>query len=216
MKLQLTVPLMLKTFPRANPSLLEQLVPFFNMYLPIFGIDSYLEVCHFMAQAAKETDEFRSLTEYASGRDYEGRLDLGNDVQGEGVWFKGHGIFMTTGDLNHTMTGREILNNEVFGEGRLIFANDEVRKRPTLLALPQWAVASACIYWIKRDLSALCKPDNEIVVIPVYDRKIKKFVKQSMFPIEAITRKINGGLNGFNERKRYYEICKIHFLTLFP
>ena len=201
--MQIDADLLIRQFTRCDKTLVHALVPFLNRYLPAFGVDTRLEINHFLAQAAKETDSFRVLTEYADGTDYEGRQDLGNVFAGDGVKFKGHGIFMTTGRTNHAIAGRKIFENEVFGQARLRFADDAILQMPELLTAPQWAVASACIFWAEKDLSNLCKPDNVKVNIK---RKIGgKWINHGCYPIEAISRKVNGGLNGFNDRKLFYQ-----------
>ena len=40
-----------------------------------FGIETALQKAHFLAQVAHESDGFRTATEYASGKAYEGRAD---------------------------------------------------------------------------------------------------------------------------------------------
>jgi putative chitinase len=207
---KISVQILSEVFPKSDIGLVNQLVPHLQNQLPHFLIDSPLEVCHFLAQAAHETDDFNSLTEYASGASYEGRKDLGNVQAGDGKFFRGHGIFQVTGRKNHFLAGQEILNEEFFGNDRFIFKDNAVLKVPVLLALPSWAVASACFYWNRNNLSSLCMPDEEKVIIR---RKIKGvWANYECSPIEAITRRINGGMNGFDERKENYEKLKIALL----
>lgn len=198
----ITPEILFKVFPKCNKDLVKALLPFLNQYLPAFGIDAKIEVCHFFAQAGHETDSFKVLIEYASGKDYEHNMDLGNAFAGDGVKFKGHGIFMTTGRKNHLIAGEQIFQLPVFGEERKVFANDAVLENPFLLAEPKWAVASACIYWKQKKLSELCVADNQMVSIRRLIRGT--WVDYPCYPIEAITRRINGGMNGFDERKKNY------------
>lgn len=57
---------------------------------------------------------------------------------------------------------------------------------PEWLAQPRYAVWSACIYWKSRKLNALADKDD----------------------VKAITRKINGGYNGLEDRIRYLAKCR--------
>ena len=49
------------------------------------------EARQFMAQCSHECAHFKTMEEYASGADYEGRSDLGNNQPGDGRRFKGRG-----------------------------------------------------------------------------------------------------------------------------
>ncbi len=73
--------------------LMPELASWLNRTCPAYAIDTPHEYCHFLAQACHETDHFRTLREYASGKAYEGRADLGNTQVGDGVRFRGRGNF---------------------------------------------------------------------------------------------------------------------------
>ena len=74
-----------------STTLMPDLADWMNKTCPLYEIDAPQEYCHFLAQACHETDRFKTLREYASGKAYEGRVDLGNTQPGDGVKFKGHG-----------------------------------------------------------------------------------------------------------------------------
>lgn len=57
--------------------LFPSLVEWMNKTCPLYDIDTSQEYAHFLAQACHETDHFNTLCEYASGKAYEGRTDLG-------------------------------------------------------------------------------------------------------------------------------------------
>lgn len=127
--------------PGGNQTVITGLVPFLNKYCDAYGINTVTRLKHFLGQAAEESASFRTLTEYASGAEYEGRSDLGNTHSGDGVRYKGRGIFQITGRANYqaigTKLGIDLVNN------------------PTLAATPEVAVETACIYWQSHNLSAI-------------------------------------------------------------
>ena len=66
------------------------------------SITTKQRACCYIAQLAHESDHFNTLEEYASGKAYEGRTDLGNTRPGDGVRFKGRGAIQLTGRYNYT------------------------------------------------------------------------------------------------------------------
>jgi len=171
--------------------LMPGLVDWINKLCPSYEIDTPKEYAHFLAQACHETDHFKTLREYASGKAYEGRIDLGNTQPGDGVRFKGRGIFQTTGRANYLQLGIK--------KGRRdLFINS-----PELLEQPEYAVWSACEYWNTRNLN---DPANH-----ADDDILKKKYKGTILdvsPIEFISITINGGYNGMDDRKKYYAIAR--------
>jgi putative chitinase len=63
-----------------------------------------------------------------------------------------------------------------------LFGDDRLLRTPQLLEQPEWAVKSAAWYWTSRKINAIADTGN----------------------IEAVTRKVNGGLNGIEDRKALY------------
>lgn len=59
---------------------------------------------------------------------------------------------------------------------------------PQLLEQPKWAVKSAFWFWRVNNLNDLADLDD----------------------IKKVTKKINGGYNGLEDRKRIYKLCKQH------
>lgn len=126
---------------RENPQIVAALVDPMNAWLPAVGVTSPPVLAIFLGQAAEETDGFHTLTEYASGAAYEGRRDLGNTQAGDGMRFRGRGIFMITGRANYLAAGHAIGTNLV--------------DHPELAADPAIAVRTACTYWASHDLTPL-------------------------------------------------------------
>lgn len=116
-----------------------------------FGIlDTILRLEHFLSQAAMESDGFKTLEEYASGAEYQGRTDLGNIHPGDGIRYKGRGIFMLTGRANYSSVGKEI------GLGLV--------DNPELASVPANAVMIACVYWRSRGINGMADRDDLLAV----------------------------------------------------
>lgn len=175
---------------RSRP-LMPSLAEWLNATCPLYEIDTPQEYCHFLAQACHETDHFKTLREYASGRGYEGRVDLGNTQPGDGVRFKGRGIFQTTGRANYLQLGIK--------KGRRdLFINN-----PELLEQPEYSVWSACEFWRTRGLNDVANQADTDVLKKKYRRTII-----DVSPVEYISITINGGYNGMDERKKYHAIAQ--------
>lgn len=158
--------------PNAKEEIIGPLVGYLNLHMPKYEVNNYLRVCHFLAQASHEAASFRTLQEYASGAAYEGRKDLGNVKAGDGVRYKGRGIFQLTGRANYRAIGQKI--------------GMDLENNPELAESPEVSVLTALEYWKSRNLNPLADRDD----------------------VTSITKKINGGLNGFEDRKRYLAKAK--------
>lgn len=138
-------------------------------------IDTPLRQAHFLAQVGHESGEFRYTEELASGKQYEGRKDLGNTQAGDGVRFKGRGLIQLTGRANYAAFG--LYMGENFAAGAAM------KRLATELSL---AVQAAVWFWNRHGLNTLADADDLV----------------------AITKKINGGLNGLEDRRRKLERAK--------
>ena len=177
----------LKEIAGASTTLMTALCEQINEICPKYGIDTPRRMAHFLAQACHETDHFRVLAEYASGKAYEGRKDLGNTEAGDGVKYKGRGIFQTTGRANYTALGVKVGNPPKF------------ISNPKLLEQPEYAVWSACEFWKSKDFNAIADRNNTDVL-----KKKRKGELIDVSPVEYISLTINGGYNGMDERKKFY------------
>jgi len=181
----------LKAIAGISTALMPDLAVWINKICPGYDIDTPHEFAHFLAQACHETDHFNTLREYASGKAYEGRVDLGNTRPGDGVKYRGRGIFQTTGRSNYLKLG-------ITKGQRDLFANT-----PALLEQPEYAVWSACEYWKTHGLNDASNHADTDVLKKKYNKRII-----DVSPIEYISITINGGYNGMDERKKYYAIAK--------
>jgi len=77
------------------------------------------------------------------------------------------------------------LSADIFNDQRLI-------DYPEILEKPEYAVESACWFWKLKGLNQLADKDDLLM----------------------ITKKINGGTNGLQDRKMYYQLCKKFILTI--
>ncbi len=206
-KIQLNSDDLLNLFPAVNSKRgrqskidhLNGFVDVFNAYADYFGMDTALEARHFIAQIAHESDQWNAYEEYASGSAYEGRKDLGNVHKNDGVNFKGRGAIQTTGRKNYETTGDELLKLPFLSdEEKALFQNDNLLNNPALLADPKFGTLAAFIFWTTKDLNSLCLPSDATVTIKRFDGA--KWYNYSCPSIEGITRKVNGGINGLDER----------------
>jgi len=144
-------------------------------YMQEYEINSLLRARHFLSQLAHETAGFVYVREIASGADY----DTGRKAAmlGNTPEADGDGQKYKGRGLIQ-VTGRanyEACSLALFGDKRLL-------DTPELLEQPEWAVKSACWFWQTKKLNALADAND----------------------IERITKRINGGLNGFESRKKWY------------
>lgn len=215
--IQLSESLLTDIFPTVNKSVgiavkktnIQGFVYTFNKYANYFGIDNKLEICHFLSQLGHESDQFNAFKEYASGSAYEGRKDLGNTQKGDGIRFKGRGPIQTTGRSNYKEVGLEILKLPFLTEAeKELFVNNGILNKPTLLEDPVWGTLAAFIYWNKKNLNELALDNNTKVSIKRFNGKI--WYNYTCSPVEAITRKVNGGTNGLDDRlQKFNKLIKV-------
>lgn len=169
--------------PNARRDLVSHLAAPLTRWLDAYAISAHAErLAHFLAQAAHETDGFRTLIEYGTDQyfrqRYGHRSDLGNRSDGDGPRFKGRGIFQLTGRANYQTYGRRL--------------GLDLETSPDLAADPSVAVQVACLYWTDHDLNAHADNDNTQA-------------------LKTITLRINGGYTGYESRRRYYQAARSVF-----
>lgn len=136
----------------------------------------------FLAQVAHESGRLQYVRELwgptAAQKGYEGRADLGNVKPGDGFRYRGRGLIQTTGRANHARVTQRL---------RARFPDcPDFEATPEALEAPKWAAMSAADFWDDKGL-------NEMADVGEFMR---------------ITRRINGGLNGYAERLSLWEGAK--------
>jgi putative chitinase len=150
--------------------------------MAFYSIDTPARQAAFLAQVGHESGGLRYVRELWGPTDaqerYEGRLDLGNTQPGDGERFKGHGLIQTTGRANHAKV-----------RDRLRERFDDVpdfEAEPESLMEPKWACLSAADYWDMHKLNVLADAGD----------------------FRRITKRINGGFNGYDDRLARWELAR--------
>lgn len=149
-----------------------------------FDISTPLRMSHFLAQAAHETAAFRHFVELGSGD--------GPDPDPYDDYLQRYDYRRDLGN-NAPGDGERYRGRGIFQlTGKANYWNYGKRvgidliNQPHRAAEPELAVLIACLFWSDRNLNALA--DDDALV--------------------AITRRINGGTNGLEERRRYLTRAK--------
>jgi len=165
----------------------EKFRPYLNKYMAKYGINTPLRAMAFLSQVGHESASLSTTKEFASGSAYEGRSDLGNIYQGDGVKFKGRGLIQITGRANYQNV-----------ESKLGW---DVLQNPSILEDPQYATEVSAWWWANRvrdgknlnQWSDMLSPTDSI------------YSGNNAYVFEQITRAINGGVNGLNDRSQKFE-----------
>ena len=147
-----------------------------------YAIDTPARLAMFISQIGHESGSLQFVRELWGPTDaqlrYEGRADLGNTLPGDGFRFRGRGLIQTTGRANY----RHLRDRLRKGGYRC----PDFEQEPELLEEPQWAALSACDYWEMRKCNEAADACN----------------------FEMVTRLVNGGLNGLDDRLNRWERAK--------
>lgn len=132
---------------------LPELASATTLLLPQYKIDDALEIRGFLATACFESDYFKTLHEYGSGK---GRAYGKPDKITKQIYY-GRGIFQNTWKTAYVNFTKYVSDNWDWIRGLLNLANDvtapDFVNDPNLLATPFWAVFAACWYWQVNHLS---------------------------------------------------------------
>ena len=150
-----------------------------------FAINTPARIAAFLAQVAHESGNFKWLTELwgptEAQKRYEGRADLGNTQPGDGFLYRGRGLIQVTGRRNYSALAAAL------GIPLLLY--------PERLAEPTLAARSAAYFWKSHGCNELA------------EHACSTF-EHANYGFREITRRINGGLNGYTERLALWERAK--------
>ncbi|MFC5508925.1 MULTISPECIES: glycoside hydrolase family 19 protein [Hyphomicrobiales] len=144
---------LLRLAPQGRAAIVAGLAASFDRSAAAAGITTRLRLCHVLAQAAHESDGFRTLEEYggpAYFARYDGRRDLGNTQAGDGARYHGRGLFQLTGRANYRRYGSLI--------GIDLEGSPERAKEPAV------SLAIAFAYWRDRGCNAAADADDVVAV----------------------------------------------------
>jgi len=133
-------------YPYSTLSNRLKYLPYFNKYLNQYEITTPIRLWSYFAQIGHESGQLNYSEEIASGQSYEGRKDLGNIEQGDGIRFKGRGLIQITGRSNY-----DKLSNA--------FGIDFIQE-PELLESPEYAVLSSLWFWKSKNLNQIADSGN--------------------------------------------------------
>ncbi len=152
-------------------------LPLVNRVMAIYQINNPLRVAAFLAQIAHESGELRFLEEIWGPTAAQRRYEPPSDLARRlGNTQPGDGErFKGRGAIQ--LTGRA--NYRKYGN----LLGVDLESNPPLASSPQIAFSTAGAYWQTNGLNQLADVED----------------------FETITRRINGGLNGYDNRLSYYE-----------
>lgn len=154
-----------------------QMLPGYLGAMAAADINSVERAAMFAAQIGHESVGLQYMEEIASGAAYEGRADLGNFYAGDGVRFKGSGPIQLTGRNNFRRFTQWVNSQGI--------SDIDFEAHPELVRQdPRWGFLAASWYWTQ------ARPQiNELA---------------DAGDLAGVTRAINGGLNGIDDRRIRY------------
>lgn len=170
----------------------DQLLPHLLDTLEWFDINTAQRLAAFLAQVGHESGSFAHLREIwgptSAQQRYEGRADLGNTQPGDGSRYRGRGLIQVTGRANYRSATADLR--------RLLpgAAVPDFEAEPEALEMPRWACLSAGAFWGRNRCNELADADA----------------------FEALTRRINGGLNGQADRLHRWHRARAALAAVSP
>jgi putative chitinase len=169
---------------KPNAANLNSVLVALNAHGRSVGLDQPHRLAHYLAQMLHESGSFRHDREIwgptPAQKRYEGREDLGNVKKGDGSKFRGRTAGQITGRANYrafTAWARKQIDPKA----------PDFEKDPDLINTDPWEGLGFLWYW------SVGNPEG---------KSLNRYADDNN--IEMITRRVNGGLNGFEDRLDYY------------
>ena len=181
--MSLTIESLLRIMPFAGVVRGGMFLPHLNAAMDEFGIDTPQRQAAFLAQIAHESGSLKYVRELATGDAYDGRADLGN-TRPEAIEAAKRAD-TTPGPYYKGRGVIQITGYDNYAGCSVALFGDvaTLTHNPVLLERRELACRSAAWFWRSRGLNALADAGQ----------------------FERITRRINGGLNGYPDRLAYFE-----------
>lgn len=138
----LTIDQLKKVYREAPIKRLELFLPHLNEAIELAELQTPQRLSMFLAQVGHESGQLRYTEEIASGQAYEGRVDLGNTLPGDGKKYKGRGLIQLTGKANYLAA--------------MLDLDLDLLENPELLAQPREATMVAAWFWRYKNLNSYC------------------------------------------------------------
>lgn len=142
----ITVDQLRKIMPTLSAAKAAEYLPLLNAAMAEAQINTPQRQAAFLAQIAHESSELKFFEELASGKEYEGRRDLGNTHPGDGERYKGRGPIQLTGRANYREAGAAL--------------GLELENNPRKAAEPPVGFRTAGWFWNKKDLNRYADAGN--------------------------------------------------------
>ena len=164
---------------KRKQNIADTYLPYINEFTAKHGINTLVRQAAFLAQIAHESGELRYMREIWGPTKAQKGYEGRKDL---GNVYPGDGKrFMGRGIIQ--ITGRA---NYAACSVALTGKADTFLNTPELLSTPMYAVQSACWFWASRGLNELADTQD----------------------IKRVTKRINGGYNGLEDRIKYWERAK--------
>lgn len=180
--------------PSMTPARAKQLINGLNEALILAGCTTVERVAMFIAQTCEESDYYRASSEYASGAEYNWRSDLGNTHEGDGERFKGHSFIQVTGRYNYGYFSqwahrKGLVNSDTY----FVDHPDELSQDQYVWDGPVW-------YWGGDHNHGYTSLNAAADARDIY----------------SATLMVNGGLNGYDTRKYFWQRALNYGTAILP